>query len=341
MESVFQDTAAAGAGTTKELDTNKNKARSGLGVAFVTPAGPSSSTAGFGQGTRRSASEGEVRGEMAATGDARHHPSALRNRDFISAELVKWIGQGQGQAQEHTDGDGVNQILEIASGTGCHAEAFSKVLPAWSFQPTEYDESRIPDILATIEEGQYSNICPPLVLDVCSDPSKWPRPARGEGAGEGSPRRLWDAVICSNMIHVSPKECTGGLLKGASAGLKSGGHLFIYGPFALNGLLIPDSNKSFDESLKARSGGSWGIRDVAWVASLADEQGLELKAMTLMPANNFFVVFTKVAPTPASSADATKPAGDGAAREADRVADRVAAVVMAAREALEASVAAK
>lgn len=84
------------------------------------------------------------------------------------------------------------------------------------------------------------------------------------------------------------------MLKGAAAGLKVGGHLFIYGPFALSGTLIPDSNKDFDASLKARSNGSWGIRDAAWVADLADEQGLELKAMTLMPANNFFVVFTKV-----------------------------------------------
>lgn len=98
-------------------------------------------------------------------------------------------------------------------------------------------------------------------------------------------------ISCSFLPQ---KECTDGLLKGASTGLKAGGYLFIYGPFALNGLLIPDSNKSFDESLKARSGGSWGIRDVAWVASLADEQGLELIAMALMPANNFFVVFTKV-----------------------------------------------
>lgn len=68
----------------------------------------------------------------------------------------------------------------------------------------------------------------------------------------------------------------------------------MYGPFALDGLLVPDSNKSFDASLKARSGGSWGIRDAAWVAGLADVQGLELTAMTLMPANNFFVVFKKV-----------------------------------------------
>lgn len=94
------------------------------------------------------------------------------------------------------------------------------------------------------------------------------------------------------------KECTGGLLGGAAAGLKVGGHLFVYGPFALNGLLIPDSNKDFDASLKARSGGSWGIRDAAWVCGLAYEQGLELTAMTPMPANNFFVVFTKVKATP-------------------------------------------
>lgn len=73
-----------------------------------------------------------------------------------------------------------------------------------------------------------------------------------------------------------------------------GGHLFIYGPFALNGVLIPDSNKNFDENLKGRSEGRWGIRDAAWVADLADEHGLELTAMTAMPANNFFVVLTKV-----------------------------------------------
>ena len=51
---------------------------------------------------------------MATTGDARHHPSALRNRGFISGELVKWIAQAEGQG----DGDGAGRMLEIASGTG-------------------------------------------------------------------------------------------------------------------------------------------------------------------------------------------------------------------------------
>lgn len=95
-------------------------------------------------------------------------------------------------------------------------------------------------------------------------------------------------------VSAAVKECTPGLLKGAAAGLKMGGRLFVYGPFALNGILVPDSNKAFDESLKARSDGVWGIKDAAVVADLADEQGLDLTAMIAMPANNFFVVFTKV-----------------------------------------------
>lgn len=64
---------------------------------------------------------------------------------------------------------------------------------------------RIPDIGATIAEGGYSNIRPPLALDVCSDPTTWPRPE-----AEGGSTTLWDAVICSNMIHIAPlvRECT-------------------------------------------------------------------------------------------------------------------------------------
>lgn len=71
-------------------------------------------------------------------------------------------------------------------------------------RPTnQYDQARIPEISATIEEGQHSNIRPPVALDVCSDASTWPRPAEaGEGGGGA---KLWDAVMCSNMIHISPK----------------------------------------------------------------------------------------------------------------------------------------
>ncbi|CAM9742447.1 unnamed protein product [Scytosiphon promiscuus] len=251
--------------------------------------------------------------KMPPSCDDRHHPSAKRNRAFITAEMAKWLGQ---------DARG-KHLLEVASGSGCHAEAFAKQLPACTIQPTEYDEARIPDILATIEEGNLSNIRPPTVLDVCSDPSTWPCPP------EGAESKSWDAVMCSNMIHISPQECTTGLLKGASAGLRMGGHLFIYGPFALNGVLIPGSNQDFDASLKARSDGIWGIRDASWVTDLADREGLELTAMTVMPANNFFVVFTKVREAAASG---TPDDDDGVRRT--RVAEMVSAIVIPAREKL-------
>ncbi|CAM9533849.1 unnamed protein product, partial [Laminaria digitata] len=155
------------------------------------------------------------------------------------------------------------------------------------------DETRILEIAKTIERCGFTNILPPVILDVRSDPSTWPRPATSS-EGTGGDGGQWDAVMCISMIHMAPQECTSGLLKGAAAGLKMGKHLFLYGPFGLDGALIPDSNKSFDESLKARSQGLWGIRDVAWVVVLADEQGLELVAMTPIPTNNFFLVFTKV-----------------------------------------------
>lgn len=70
--------------------------------------------------------------------------------------------------------------------------------------------------------------------------------------------------------------------------------MFLYGPFALGGLLAPQSNRDFDASLKARSNGVWGIKDVEFVARSGEKEGLELTAITPMPANNFFVVFTKV-----------------------------------------------
>lgn len=112
-----------------------------------------------------------------------------------------------------------------------------------------------------------------------------------------------------------------------------GKHLVLYGPFGLDGALIPDSHKSFDESLKARSQGLWGIRDVAWVAKVADEQGLELVAMTPIPTNNFFLVFTKMGDAASSTEETSSDA------RACRVAERVSAAVRPAWEALVASVA--
>ncbi|MCK6518682.1 class I SAM-dependent methyltransferase, partial [Myxococcota bacterium] len=71
-------------------------------------------------------------------------------------------------------------------------------------------------------------------------------------AAEGSPNLLaprqldvrdadWgvsglDAILCVNMIHISPWECTEALMRGAGRALGPGGLLYLYGPFMIDGL---------------------------------------------------------------------------------------------------------
>ena len=56
--------------------------------------------------------------------------------------------------------------------------------------------------------------------------------------------------MCINMIHISPWKCTESLFKNASILLNPGGMLFTYGPYAVNGIITPESNISFNQSLK-------------------------------------------------------------------------------------------
>lgn len=77
-------------------------------------------------------SEGLVLDKMSSPSDNRHGPAAIRNRGFILEELSKWEGGGSGSGSSSE-----GSMLDIASGTGCHVEAFAKALPGWTFQPSE------------------------------------------------------------------------------------------------------------------------------------------------------------------------------------------------------------
>ncbi len=52
------------------------------------------------------------------------------------------------------------------------------------------------------------------------------------------------------------------------------------------------SNEAFDAQLRQRDP-DWGLRDLEAVVSLAETEGLDLFAVTEMPANNLSVVFLK------------------------------------------------
>ena len=166
-------------------------------------------------------------------------------------------------------------VLEIASGTGQHVVHFAKALPRWTWQPSEPDPQMRQSIAAWLAEMKLTNVLPPLELDVCR--ADWPM----ERA---------DAVVCINMIHISPWRATEHLLAGCERLLEPGGILFLYGPYRRFGRHTAPSNEAFDESLRQRDP-HWGVRDLEAVAEAAKQHGLALAEVVEMPANNLSVVF--------------------------------------------------
>lgn len=168
-------------------------------------------------------------------------------------------------------------VLEIASGTGQHICHFAEMLPALRWQPTEPDDLNRQAIVARIRESGLANIAPPVALDVMEP--HWPVDAR------------FDAILCINMIHISPWPATHALLRGAARHLPPAGALVLYGPYLENGTAV-QSNLDFDASLKRRNP-EWGLRELGEVTRVAATHGLRRRQVVPMPANNLTVIFSK------------------------------------------------
>jgi len=97
-------------------------------------------------------------------------------------------------------------------------------------------------------------------------------------------------TISLNMVHIAPWEAALGLLAGGKRLLRRGGVLFLYGPFMIGGKHTATSNAAFDADLKQRDP-RWGVRDV--IVSEAMPNGLELREVVNMPANNLSLVLVK------------------------------------------------
>lgn len=170
-------------------------------------------------------------------------------------------------------------VLEIASGTGQHVVHFAAALPRLEWQPSEPDPSMRSSVAAWIRQSGLANIRPPLDLDVCA--SEWPV----EHAA---------AVLCINMVHITPWPSTVCLFEGAARVLNRGGLLFLYGPFRRHGRHTAPSNDTFDRELRGAHP-AWGVRDLEAVEELGRKLGLSLEEVIPMPANNFSLVLRKEA----------------------------------------------
>jgi SAM-dependent methyltransferase len=168
-------------------------------------------------------------------------------------------------------------VLEIASGSGEHAAYFARALPALTWQPSDPDQTALASAGAHRDAAALPNLLTPLRLDVTA-PS-WPV----ERA---------DAIICCNMIHISPWAACEGLIAGAARVLAGGGVLYLYGPYKIGGAHTAPSNAAFDADLRSRNS-DWGIRDLDDVTALAKRHGLVPRETVPMPTNNLSVIFTR------------------------------------------------
>ena len=169
-------------------------------------------------------------------------------------------------------------VLEIASGSGEHVLAFARGFPNLAWQPSDPD----PVALASIEAWRAAEGAPNLLA-----------PLRLDAAAPDWPLERADAILCINMVHISPWEATLGLLDGATRLLAPGAPLYLYGAYRRDGVPTAPSNEAFDRSLRERNP-DWGVRRLEDVAAEAERRSLALDRVIEMPANNLSVIFRRL-----------------------------------------------
>ncbi|MEP5765832.1 MAG: DUF938 domain-containing protein [Halieaceae bacterium] len=171
---------------------------------------------------------------------------------------------------------GVEQVLELASGTGQHARYFVEQMPTLRWQPTDLAQN-LPGISAWCEDFAGDRLLPPVELDVSA--ADWGLPIPG-------------ALFSANSLHIMPWSAVVALFAYLGAHAPAGNLLCIYGPFNYGGEYTSDSNARFDLWLAEQHPGG-GIRDFEAVDDLARQAGYELQADNSMPANNRLLVWRR------------------------------------------------
>ncbi len=180
---------------------------------------------------------------------------ALRNREALAAALDEVLPE-------------TGTVLELGSGTGEHAVFLASRFPALAFEPSDPDPEARASIRAWAAEARLPNLRPPLDLDLLAP--AWTR-------------RRADALLCVNVLHVTPPACAEALVRGAAAVLPPGGPLAVHGPFTHRGTPLAGRLARFDAELRAADP-ALGVREVEALAEIARRAGLALELELEMPA---------------------------------------------------------
>ncbi|MFP7723343.1 DUF938 domain-containing protein [Lysobacter sp. A3-1-A15] len=196
-------------------------------------------------------------------------PSCERNRDAILAVLQRHFGDRR-------------HVLEVGSGTGQHAVHFAAAMPGLHWHCSDRVE-HLPGIRAWLTHAGLPNTSPATELDVATGP--WPRPSAAPGA-------RFDAAFSANTLHIMGWPEVVAMFAGLDHALADDAVLAVYGPFNRGGAYSSESNRRFDDWLKARDPRS-AIRDFEAVDALARGIGLALLEDAAMPANNRCIVWRR------------------------------------------------
>lgn len=200
-------------------------------------------------------------------------PAFQRNHEPIWTVLAKHLT------------DQAGDVIEVGSGTGQHVVYFARHTPDLVWWPSDLNQRHLRSIEAWRTHSGLQNIRSPLRVDL-SDPDWCPELKAGQGPKDVA------AIFCANVIHIAPWSVAEGLFAGAGRYLRSGGKLFLYGPFKRAGKHTALSNAVFDTSLRDGNP-EWGVRDIADVEKLAQSADLALVEENEMPANNLTLVFAR------------------------------------------------
>lgn len=192
-----------------------------------------------------------------------YSPSCEQNRQPILTVLQRYLID-------------TKNLLEIGSGTGQHAVYFAPEFPNLVWQTSDVEDNH-PGIFTWLADIPSDNIRPPLALDVLSDP--WPN-------------KNYEVVYSANTAHIMHEPAVEAMFAGIGNMLTKDGLFILYGPFNIDGQYTASSNREFDQMLKMSDPGM-GVRDVAWLQSLANQNGLGQYEMLDMPADNKILLWRK------------------------------------------------
>lgn len=206
-------------------------------------------------------------------------------------------------------------VLEIAGGSGQHAEFFARELPQLRWQSSDIPGNRA-TLNLRLDAAGLPNLPPALTLDVNQAAwlrGSWVRDLSAQRDSSGSEQAKnfmeqaalnahatreareagdFDALFSANSLHIMSAGSVTNFFLGAGKLLKQDALLVVYGPFNYDGQFTAPSNAQFDARLKEQNAES-GIRDFESVSSIADIAGFDLEQDNEMPANNRLLVWRR------------------------------------------------